>query len=169
MLLLSRDRSPFRSPAAMVAQRHVHEDVSAGSAEAHHQSFSVFTAFAALLGSVQGWWTNVKMESLVVERGDGVANDLVGQFTDRLAYQIVGLGYFNAGQTGGELHRRSQVDIKNNSPFNLAREANLGSDPFPPVRLFFHAQVLDGNGRLQPLRKDRVGRVNERLNQVHPH
>src|ERR1700687_5088983 len=156
MLLLSRDRSPFRSPAAMVAQRHVHEDVSAGSAEAHHQSFSVFTAFAALLGSVQGWRTNVKMESLVVERGDGVANDLVRQLTDRLAHQLVALGYFDTGQTGGELHRRAQVHIKNDPPFNLAREANLGSDSFPPVRLLFHAQVLNGNRRLQPLRQDGV-------------
>src|SRR6266446_8104161 len=106
MLLLSRDCSPFRRPAAVVAQRHIHENVSAGRAKAHYQSFSVFTAFAALLGSVQGWRTNVKVESLVVERGDGVPNDLVSQLTDRLAYQIVGLGYFDAGQAGGELHRR---------------------------------------------------------------
>src|SRR5229473_5067381 len=169
MLLLSRDRSPFRRPAAVVAQRHIHKDVSAGGAEAHHQGFCVLTAFATLLGSVQGWWTNVKVESLVVERGDGVANDLVSQLTNRLAHQIVGLGYFDAGQTGGELYRRSQIHIKNDPPFNLAREANLGSDPFPPVGLFFHAEVLDGNGRLQPLRQDGVGRVNERLNQVHPH
>src|ERR1700704_778133 len=106
MLLLSRDRSPFRRPATVIAQRHIHEDVSAGSAEAHHQGFRVFTAFAALLGSVQGWRTNVKVKSLVVERGDGVANDLVSQLTDRLADQIVALGYFDARQTGGELHRR---------------------------------------------------------------
>src|ERR1700686_4681592 len=106
MLLLSRDGSPFRRPAAMVAQRYVHEDISAGSAEAHHQGFRVLTAFAALLRSVQSWWTNVKVESLVVERGDGVSNDLVGQLADRLAHQIVALGYFDTGQTGGELHRR---------------------------------------------------------------
>ena len=49
--------------------------------------------------------TNVKVESLIVERGDGIANDLVGQFADRLAHQVfVGLGYFDAGQTAGELH-----------------------------------------------------------------
>src|ERR1700704_3027896 len=140
MLLLSRDRSPFRRPATVIAQRHIHEDVSAGSAEAHHQGFSVLTAFAALLGSVQGWWTNVKVESLVVECGDGVANDLVSQLTDRLAHQIVGLGYFDPRRAGGDSHRRSQVHIKNDPPFNLAREANLGSDPLPPVRLLFHAQ-----------------------------
>src|SRR5260370_29478387 len=110
---LSRDRSPFRRPAAVIAQSHIHEDVSAGSAETHHQGFCVFTAFAALLGSVQGWWTNVKVESLIVECGDGVANDLVGQLTDRLAHQIVALGYFDSGQAGGKLHRRSQVHIKN--------------------------------------------------------
>src|ERR1700732_3125883 len=107
MFPLSRDRSPFRRPAAVVAQRHVHEDVSAGRAEAHHTGLCVFTAFAALLGSMQSGWTNVKVESLVVERGDGVANDLVRQLTNRLAHQIVGLGYFDTGQTGGALHRRS--------------------------------------------------------------
>src|SRR3979490_1108438 len=133
MLLLSRDRSPFRRPATVIAQRHIHEDVSAGSAEAHHQGFRVLTALAALVGSVQGWWTNVKVESLVVECGDGVANDLVSQLTDRPAPHILPLGYFDAGETGGKLHRGSQVHIKNDPPFDLAREANLGSDPFPPV------------------------------------
>src|SRR3981081_1455057 len=85
---LSRDGGPLRRPAAVVAQGHIHENASAGSIEAHYQGFSVFTALAALFGRVQGWWPNVKMESLVVERGNGVANDLVGQLTDRLAHQI---------------------------------------------------------------------------------
>src|SRR5208282_6777877 len=112
---------------------------------------------------------NVKVESLIVERSDGIANDLVRQLTDRLAYQIVGRGYFHARQPVGELHRRLEVHIKNDPAFDLAHQANFGRDPFSPVRLFFHAQVLDGNGRLQPLRQDGIGRVNEGLNQLHAH
>src|SRR5260370_38380763 len=99
MLLLSRDRSPFRRPAAVVAQCHIHEDVSAGRAEAHHQGFCVFTAFAALLGGVQGGWTNVKVESLVVGRGDGVPNDLVSRLRTPLAHQMVGLAYSTSSPT----------------------------------------------------------------------
>src|SRR3981081_4935284 len=108
---LSRDGRPLRRAAAVVAQGHIHENASAGSIEAHYQGFSVFTALAALLGRVQGWWPNVKMESLIVERGDGVANDLIGQLTDRLAHQIVALGYFDAGETGGKRARGAAVNI----------------------------------------------------------
>src|ERR1035438_4443852 len=110
---LPDDSRAFQRPAGVVAQRHIHEDFSAGSIEAHHHRFGVFTAFAALLGSVQGWGTNMKVKSLVVERGDSVANDLVGQLTDRFAYQIVALGDFDARQKSGELHRRPRVRIKN--------------------------------------------------------
>ena len=51
-VLLSCDGSAFRFLAAVMAQCHVHKDISAGSIEAHHQSFGVFTASAALLGGV---------------------------------------------------------------------------------------------------------------------
>ncbi len=112
----------------------------------------------------------MEVKSLVVERGDGVANDLVGQFTDRFAYQIgVGFGDFDASQTTGELHRGFKVDIKNDPAFDLTHQANLGRDSFSPVRFLFHAEVLDGNGRVQCLGQHGVGRINERLNQVHPH
>src|SRR5208282_6413910 len=119
--------------AAQVAQRYVHEDISAGSIEAEHQGFGVFTAFAALLGSVLGGRMNTKVKSLVVERGDGVANDLVGQLTDRLPDQIfAGVGSFDSGETAGELHGGSLVGIENDPAFDFAREANLGSDAFAP-------------------------------------
>src|SRR5260370_36304527 len=94
---LSRVRTAFHRLAAVVAQRHIHEDVSAGSTEAHHQTFGVFTAFAPLFGTVQGWRMNMKAKSLVVERTHGAANDLVCQFAYRLAYQVVGLANFHAG------------------------------------------------------------------------
>src|ERR1039458_9305397 len=83
-LLLSRDGRALRCLAAVVAQRHIHEDISTGRIATHHQSFGVFRAFAPLFGGVQGWRMNVKVKSLVVERSDGVANDLVRQLTDRL-------------------------------------------------------------------------------------
>src|ERR1019366_3159900 len=93
---LPHDRRAFQRTAGVVAQRHIHKDFSAGSIEAHHHRFGVFTAFAARLGSVQGWGTNMKVKSLVAERGDSVANDLIGQLTDRFAYQNVALGDFDA-------------------------------------------------------------------------
>jgi len=107
----------------------------------------------------------VEVKAFVIEGGDGVANDLVGEFADRFARQsLIGLGDFNSGQTAGELQCCPKLDIKNDPPFDLAREANFGSDSVPPVRLFFHSQVLDENGRPQPLRQNGVGRIDERLN-----
>src|ERR1035437_10035227 len=85
-LLLTRDGRALRRLAAVMAQRHIHEDISTGSIETHHQSFGVFRAFAPLFGGVQGGGMNVKVKSLVVERSDGITNDLVRQLTDCLAY-----------------------------------------------------------------------------------
>src|SRR5208282_2171135 len=166
---LSRGSSRFRR-LPVIPQGHVHEDISSRSIEAHHQRFSIFATFAAFLGGVQRGRTNVKVESLIVERGNGISNNLVGQLAHRLPHQFfVGFGHCNSRQTAGESERRSQVDIENDSPFDLARQVNFGSDPLPPVRLFFHAQVLDGNRRSEPLRQRGVRRVDERLNYIHSH
>ena len=56
--------------------------------------------------------------------------ELVREAVCELANQfVVGLGHCDARQTAGELQRRSHVHIENDSPFNLAREENLGRDP----------------------------------------
>ena len=91
----------------VIAQRDIHEDISAGGLEADHQRFCVFTGFVALLGGVQERWMNAEMKSLVVERGDGVADDLVGQFKDRFLDQLIGFGQFGARIVAGDLARRS--------------------------------------------------------------
>src|ERR1700684_3153096 len=90
---LPGDRSPIRCSAAMIAQRHIHKNVSAGSLETHHQGLGVFTPLASLLRGVQRRRPHVKVKTLVVERGDGVADNLIGKLADGLAYEfVVGLG-----------------------------------------------------------------------------
>jgi len=55
LLLLSRDCSPFRRPAAVVAQRHIHENVFRWTCLKHITRASVSSLlFAALLGKCAG-------------------------------------------------------------------------------------------------------------------
>src|SRR5437868_4972588 len=63
----------------VVAQRDVHEDVPHGGLEADHQRFRVFAGLVALLRGQKERRMYAEMEALVVERGDGVAHDLVRQ------------------------------------------------------------------------------------------
>src|SRR5580658_10913292 len=118
----------------MVAQGYIHKNISTGSLEAHDERFRVFTAFASLLGGMHCGRPNVEMKSLIIQRGDGIADDLVGELADRLAYKLViGLGDLDARQAASQLCRGWLVHIKNYSPFDLAGEANLGGDSLPPV------------------------------------
>src|SRR5580700_463820 len=95
---LSRNGRAFQRLAAVVTQGHIHEYVSAGGIETHNQGFGIFTTPASLLRSMLGRRTNMEVKSLIVERSNSVANDLVGQLADGLANQLfVGLGHFNAG------------------------------------------------------------------------
>ena len=65
-------------PTAVVAKSHVHEDFPAGGVETHYQGFGIFAALTALIVRMLGGGADVKVESLIVESGDGIADDLVG-------------------------------------------------------------------------------------------
>src|SRR5580700_5857158 len=92
--------------ALVVAQRNIHEDVAKGGLEADHQRFGVFTGLVSLLRRQQERGMHAEMEALVVERGDGVAHDLVGEFKDGFFDQRVRLGQFGASVVAGHLHGR---------------------------------------------------------------
>jgi hypothetical protein len=149
---LSHDGCVLGYLAAVIAQGYIHEDISAGCAETHHQGFGILAGFAALFGGVDAWGMNAKVKSLIVESGHGVANDLVGEFADRFTHKIVvGFRHCDSGQAAGELHGRREVDIKDDSAFNLTGECDFGGDSFAPVGSLFHAEILDRNRRLQTL------------------
>ena len=69
-------------PAFVVTQGDVHEDITKGGLEADHQCFGVFAGLVAFLGGEKERGMYAEMESLIVQRRNGVAHDLVGQFED---------------------------------------------------------------------------------------
>src|SRR5580698_7645930 len=90
-MLLSHCGGPFRLPSGIVSQGDVQEYVADRSFEADNQRLGVFAALRAVLGSMEHRRMHAKMESLIVQRCDRVANHLIGQFADGFAYQVVRL------------------------------------------------------------------------------
>lgn len=138
-----RDRV-LGNAAGVIAEGDVHEDSSAGGVEAHHESFGILAAFGAVVRGVHVRRVNAEVEALIVQSGDSVADDLVSEFADGFADQVVGLRQFGAGHTTGDFYGRLGIEIENNPALDFAGEADLSGDAFTPVGLFFHAQVLDG-------------------------
>lgn len=61
-----------------MAQRNIQEHISKPGFEADDESFSIFAAFRAVLGGVQDGRMHAKMKSLIVQRGDCIADHLIG-------------------------------------------------------------------------------------------
>src|SRR5579864_7446028 len=62
----------------VVTKSNVHEDAAARSFKAEYQSFRVGRALRSALGGMKLGRVNAEMESLIVERGHGISDDLVG-------------------------------------------------------------------------------------------
>ena len=61
--------------AAIVADGNIHEDAAGGGGKIHDQRFHVLRAAETLQGWVIDWGMDFETKALVVERGDGVADD----------------------------------------------------------------------------------------------
>ena len=77
--------------ALVVAQRHVHIHIAQRGFKANHERFNVFTGLIAFRGSEQKWRMHTKVEALIVESADRIADDLIRQFENGLLDQPVGL------------------------------------------------------------------------------
>src|SRR5215468_6898626 len=95
----------------VVTHGDIHEDTSDRGLKTHHQRFGVFTALDAFLGCVQDRGMHTKMETLIVERSDGIADDLVRQFASRLANQAVGFGELRPRHFAGHAYGRVGVEV----------------------------------------------------------
>ena len=97
------------------------KSVADGGFEADDQRFGVLAALGAVLGGVQHRRMHAEMESLIVERGDGVADYLVGQFANGFAHQFIGFGQFGAGELAGHAHRGFRIEIEDDSCLRCRR------------------------------------------------
>lgn len=68
----------FLFDLTVVTQRYVHKYGATPGFEGQHHGFGVLGAVRTLFGGVDDGRVNPKMEALVVEGRDGIADDLVG-------------------------------------------------------------------------------------------
>ena len=109
------------------------------------------------------------MEALVVERADGIADDLVRQFEDGFFDQPVGFGQFRARIVAGHAHSGLRLEVQNDAALDVAGERHHAGHAFPAIGVLFHREAAHLRGTRQTLRQHRVGRIDERLNQFHLH
>ena len=112
---------------------------------------------------------HTEMKALVIQDGDGISGDLIGQFTNRFPHQIIGLGEFGAGEMAGYAHCGLGIEIEDDSTLDVTGKRDQRGHTFAPVGFLLHAEVPNGHGRLQALGQDGVRRVYERLDQLHLH
>ena len=72
-----------------MSQCDIQEYVANRSFETDNHSLGVFAAFRTVLGGVEYGRVHAKIESLIVERCDCIANHLISQFADGLANQVI--------------------------------------------------------------------------------
>src|SRR6266446_2631934 len=167
--LFARSCCQLTRPLDVVAKSDVHEHAAAGGFETNYQGFGVFTAGGAVFGSVQNGGMYAEMETLVIQGGDGVSGDLIGQLANRFPDQVVGLGQFGSGKATGDSHGCFGVEIEDNSAFDVSGERDDGGHALAPVGLLLHAEVPNRHWGLQALCQDGIRRVDERLDQLHLH
>ena len=109
------------------------------------------------------------MKALVVQRGHGVANDLVREFAHRFPHQIVGFRQFGAGKVACDLRSRLGREVENDSSFNVASEFDHRGNTLAAISHRLHGEVSNRHGGFQALRQHGIGRVDERLDQLHLH
>ena len=112
---------------------------------------------------------HAKMEALVVERGNSVADNLVREFEDGFLDQRVRLGQFGARVVAGHLDRRLRFKVQYDPAFDVPGQRDHAGHALAAVGVFFHGEVAHLGRALQPLRQHGVGRVDERLDQFHLH
>src|ERR1700736_3987145 len=156
-------------PPDVVTQGDIHEDAAAAGFEADDQRLGVLAAGGAVFGSEENWRMDAEMEALIVQGGDRISGDLVGQLTNRFPYQFVGFGQIGAREVAGYPHRSLRVEVEDNSALDVPAERHQRGHAFAAVNLLLHAEVPNRHGRLQALRQYGVSRVDEGLDQLHLH
>ena len=140
-----------------------------GRGEIHHQCFHVLRAAEALLAGVIDGRMDLETESLIVESGDSVADDEIGQFGDGLANDLrVGI-HLSACDGAGDLHGGAVLNVEDDAPFDVAADLNHGGGGPALVGFLVHGNIGNRDGAGQGLGEHGVGGVDEWLNQLHPH
>ena len=109
------------------------------------------------------------MKALIVERADGIAHDLIRKFEDSFSYKAIGLGQFRAGIVAGHAQSGLRLEIQNDAALDVPGKRHHAGHTFAAISILFHREVAYFGRTRKALRQHGIGRVDERLNQLHLH
>ncbi len=152
-----------------VMHRDIEVDLAARRFDADDHGLGVGVAGQALIVHVNFRRENFEAKALIVEQRDGISDDHVGEFADRFARDLFAFDDFGAGELACHLQSDFRSQIKNYTALDFAFDDDERGNSLAAIGFLVHGEVDDFGGRLQGLRKDGVGGVDERLDELHSH
>src|SRR5271169_4953253 len=131
-------------------------DVAAGGFNSENHGFGIGAATEALFAHVNFGWIDLEAKALVVEKGDAVADDHVGELADGFANHLLAFGQSGAGKLAGDAHGDVGSEIEDDTAFNVALDGDESGDTLAAIGVLVHGKVGDLGGSLQGFRKDGV-------------
>src|SRR5437899_182069 len=156
-------------PTMQIVHRDIEVDLSARRLDANHQSLRVRASRQSLFVHVDFRGKHFEMKALVVQQRHRIADDHVGQLTNRFLYDLLAGFHFRARKLAGHLHRHFLREVENHAPFDVAFDRDERCHTVAAIRILIHREVHNIRGRLQRLRENRVRGADERLDQFHSH
>src|SRR5215470_163117 len=127
-LVEGRDGVALGTAAVEIVHGDVEIDFATGSLDAENHGFGVYAAGEAGFAHVNFRRKDLEAKTLVVEQGDAVADDHVGEFADRFANSLFALREFGAGKLAGNAHGDLGCEVENHAPFDVALDGNERGD-----------------------------------------
>src|SRR5579863_9319204 len=147
----------------------VEEDFAARRVDADDHSFGVSATGQSLIVYVNFGWKHFEPKALIVEQRDGISDDHVGELADGLARDVLAFLDRASSEMAGDFVGDFRSDIEHNATFDVALKQNVRGDAFAAIRLFVHREIVDLCRRLEHLRENGVGGIDERLDEFHSH
>ena len=125
--------------------------------------------YQSLGGEMHFGRQHFEVEALIVERGDGIANHLVGKFQNRFFRHVVPSRDFCAAEGAGQIGGGCGSQVENDPAFNIAGEGDLRRYAAALIRILRHEDFAHTGAATQALSQHCVGCIDEGLNQLHFH
>ena len=116
----SRDWGLFAAAAMEIVHRDIDINFAARCLDAQDHGFGVGIAGKSFFAHVNFRRKYLEPESLIVQKGNRIADDHVGQFADRLADNLLALWNRRAREMPGNADGHFRSEIKNDAALDVA-------------------------------------------------
>jgi len=112
---------------------------------------------------------HLEAKTLIIEQSYGISDHHVGEFADGFARDLLAFDNRGASEMACDFESDLGRQIEDDAALYFAFDEDERGDALAAIGFFVHGEVDDLCGRLQGLRKDGVGSVDERLDEFHSH